>query len=74
MGVFELYRDSNAKFRFRILDDDGSLVAVSEAHEDKASAVAAIKATRDSAATSRIVDLCGAPFEEQPAESGHFLG
>jgi uncharacterized protein len=74
MGVFELYRDANAKFRFRILDDVGGIIAVSEAHEDKASAIAAIGTARDCAA-SRIIDLCGLqPEDLSVSEGGHFLG
>jgi uncharacterized protein len=75
MGVFELYRDADAKFRFRILDDGGCIVAVSEAHEDKASAIAAINLARECAASSRVIDLCGAqPQDLSVSEGGHFLG
>jgi len=76
MSVFELYRDGHAKFRFRILDDDGAIVAVSEEHEDKASAVAAIGAVRDCAMASRVVDLCAAQPEDLAVgdDGGYFLG
>lgn len=75
MSVFELYRDGRAKFRFRILDDDGAIVAVSEEHEDKASAIAAIHTVRDCAATSRVIDMCGAyPEDLAVGDGGYFLG
>jgi len=75
MSVFELYRDGHAKFRFRILDDDGAIIAVSEEHEDKASAIAAIRTARDCAATSRVIDLCGAhPEDVAVCDGGYFLG
>jgi uncharacterized protein YegP (UPF0339 family) len=75
MGVFELYRDASGKFRFRILDDLGGIIAVSEAHEDKTSAMAAIGTARDCAAGARILDLCGPlPEDLAASEGGHFLG
>jgi uncharacterized protein YegP (UPF0339 family) len=75
MSVFELYRDSDAKFRFRMLDDGGAILAVSEPHEDKASALAAIEAARECAASSRIIDLCSLQFDDLPVkDGGHFLG
>ncbi|NKX50808.1 DUF1508 domain-containing protein [Arthrobacter deserti] len=75
MGVFELYRDAHGKFRFRILDDDGDIVAISEAHDDKASAIEATRTTRDSAATSRVVDRCRAqPEDLTVGDGGYFLG
>lgn len=75
MGVFELYRDVDSKFRFRILDDNGAIVAVSAEHEDKAAAIAAINTTRDCAATSRVIDLCGAqPEHLAVGDGGYFLG
>jgi uncharacterized protein YegP (UPF0339 family) len=56
MGAFELYQDSDAKFRFRILDDDGGLVAESVPHASKSDAVDAIDTTRSCAASSLIKD------------------
>ena len=75
MAVIELYWDPQGKFRFRILDDDGMVVAVSVPYEDKASAVAAVRTARDCAATSRVIDLCGSrPEDLSVGEGGHFLG
>lgn len=59
MGAFELYQDSDAKFRFRIIDDDGRLVAESVPHTSKSDAVEAIDITRNCAASSLIKDRTG---------------
>jgi uncharacterized protein YegP (UPF0339 family) len=56
MGAFELYQDSDAQFRFRILDDDGRLVAESVPHASKSDAVDAINTTRNCAASSLVKD------------------
>ena len=59
-GRFEIFADGNAKFRFRLTDDTGTIVAVSGGYEDKSAAVAGINAVREHAASGLIVDLARA--------------
>jgi uncharacterized protein len=58
-GKFEIFADGNAKFRFRLMDDAGAVVAMSGGYEDKSAAVAGINAVRENAASGLIVDLAG---------------
>ncbi|MGO4653048.1 YegP family protein [Arthrobacter sp. 2RAF22] len=57
-GTFELFRDGDKAFRFRLTSPDGTVVALSEPFPDKASAVAGIAAVRECAGMGLIADLC----------------
>jgi uncharacterized protein YegP (UPF0339 family) len=60
-GMFELFVDSECSFRFRLTAPNGTVVAVSSAFDDKATAaVAGIAAAREYAGTGLITDLCPA--------------
>ncbi|EMY35044.1 hypothetical protein D477_006421 [Arthrobacter crystallopoietes BAB-32] len=53
--MFEIFRDTNKKYRFRLMEKD-RVIAVSEGYEEKASVVAAINDAREVAATAWIKD------------------
>jgi uncharacterized protein YegP (UPF0339 family) len=57
-GKFELFVDAESKFRFRVKAQDGTLMAVSAAFDDKSAAVAGIAAVRECAGMGLISDLC----------------
>lgn len=38
-GMLELYEDEAGKFRFRLLTDDGEVVAIGQAHESRSKAL-----------------------------------
>ncbi|WP_045730024.1 YegP family protein [Pseudarthrobacter chlorophenolicus] len=59
-GKFEVFLDSQSKFRFRLLGADGAVLAVSQAFNDKAAVVAGIAAVRECAGTGLVTDLCPA--------------
>ena len=54
--MFEIFKDRNKQYRFRRLGAKNNVIAVSEGYEEKSAVVAAINATREYAATSRIKD------------------
>lgn len=66
-GMFELFVDTDAQFRFRLTAPDGTVMAISKAFEDKSSAVAGIKAVREYAGMGLITDLCPATTRQNPA-------
>jgi uncharacterized protein YegP (UPF0339 family) len=68
-GTFELFNNGYASFGFRLKTPDGSILAVSDHFGDKASAVAAIRAVREHAATGLIADKC-TPAEAAMARLG----
>ncbi|MET1064970.1 MAG: DUF1508 domain-containing protein [Arthrobacter sp.] len=53
-GQFEIFTDSEANVRFRLLGADGTVLAVSKAFEDKQSAADGIMAVRECAGTGLI--------------------
>lgn len=57
-GMFELFTDGQEHIRFRLLGPDGAELALSQAFEDKAAAMAAINAVRECAGTGLIQDHC----------------
>ncbi|WP_427170874.1 YegP family protein [Arthrobacter sp. 92] len=72
-GTFELFTDEDARIRFRLLAPDGTVLALSQAFEDKAAAAAAINDVRECAGTGLIQDHClenltqaALPRPEQP--------
>ncbi len=53
---FQLYKDAAEKFRFRLLDKDGKIVAVGEAYQQHSSCINGIKSIQKNC-TSNIEDL-----------------
>jgi uncharacterized protein YegP (UPF0339 family) len=66
-GNFEVFLDSESRFRFRLKASDGTVMAVSGAFEDKAAVAAGISAVRECAGTGLVTDLCSATSNVQPA-------
>jgi uncharacterized protein YegP (UPF0339 family) len=58
-GKFELYKDKQDKFRFRLKAGNGEIIAVSEAYESKASALNGIDSVRRNAPDAALVDQAG---------------
>lgn len=58
-GKFELYKDKQGKFRFRLKAGNGEIIAVGEAYESKASALNGIDSIRRNAADAKLVDETG---------------
>jgi uncharacterized protein YegP (UPF0339 family) len=55
-GKFELYKDKQDKYRFRLKAGNGEIIAVGEAYESKASALGGIDSVRRNAADAELVD------------------
>lgn len=66
-GKFEVFLDSESRFRFRLKGPDGTVMAVSEAFADKPAVAAGIAAVRECAGTGLVTDLCSATSVAQPA-------
>jgi uncharacterized protein YegP (UPF0339 family) len=56
-GKFELYKDANGKFRFRLMAGNGEIIAVGEAYDSKASAGNGIASVQKNAPDATVVDL-----------------
>lgn len=61
MAKFEVFQDGDGMyaFRFRLVSDDGAVVAVSGNHGNVNEVQVAITAVRESAATGLVVDMTG---------------
>ena len=66
-GKFEVFLDSESRFRFRLKAPDGTVVAVSGAFEDKTAVAAGIAAVRECAGTGLVTDLSAASSVDRPA-------
>ncbi|KRE70228.1 YegP family protein [Arthrobacter sp. Soil762] len=66
-GKFEVFLDSDSRFRFRLKAPDGTVVAVSGAFEDKSAVAAGIAAVRECAGTGLVTDLSPAAKLAPPA-------
>lgn len=55
-GKFEVYKDANGKFRFRLKAANGQIIAVGEAYESKTSALNGIESVKKNAASASVVD------------------
>jgi uncharacterized protein YegP (UPF0339 family) len=55
-GKFELYKDSQGKYRFRLKAGNGEIIAVGEAYESKTSALGGIDSVRCNAVDAELVD------------------
>jgi len=56
-GMFELFTDSNASYRFRLTAPDGTVMALSRPFPDKQAAVAGIAAVREYAGMGLVTDI-----------------
>lgn len=56
-GMFEIFLDADAAFRFQLTAPDGSVLAVSRAFPDKDAAIKGIAAARDYAGTGHVREL-----------------
>lgn len=66
-GKFEAFIDAESYFRFRLIDPDGAVVAVSGPFPDKAALAAGISSVRECAGTGLVTDLCPAGVVSAPA-------
>jgi uncharacterized protein YegP (UPF0339 family) len=55
-GKFELYKDGQGKYRFRLKAGNGEIIAAGEAYESKTSALGGIDSVRRNAANAALVD------------------
>jgi uncharacterized protein len=55
-GTFELYKDQDGKFRFRLKAGNGQIIAAGEAYESKAAALAGIESVRTHAANATVAE------------------
>jgi uncharacterized protein YegP (UPF0339 family) len=56
-GRFEIHQDDEQSYKFRLVDGDGNVVAVSPRFKTVSGVVEGIKAMRENAATGLVVDL-----------------
>lgn len=56
-GMFELFTDSDASYRFRLTAPDGTVMALSRPFPDKQAAVAGIAAVREYAGMGLVTDI-----------------
>lgn len=59
-GMFELFTDSDASYRFRLTAPDGTEMALSRSFPDKPSAVAGIAAVREYAGMGLVTEVATA--------------
>jgi uncharacterized protein YegP (UPF0339 family) len=62
-GMFELFLDAEASFRFQLTAPDGTVIAVSRAFPDKDAAIKGIAAAREYAGTGHVRELPALPAE-----------
>ena len=58
-GKFELFKDAQGKYRFRLKAGNGEIIAVGEAYESKAGAMNGIDSVRRNAADAELLDQTG---------------
>jgi uncharacterized protein YegP (UPF0339 family) len=56
-GKFEVYKDKQDKYRFRLKAGNGEIIAVSEAYAAKAGALNGIESVRTNAPAAALDDL-----------------
>ena len=66
-GMFELFIDADASFRFQLTAPDGTVMAVSRAFPTQAAAVAGIAAVREYAGMGHVRELAEAPADRRAA-------
>jgi uncharacterized protein YegP (UPF0339 family) len=55
-GKFEVFKDSQGKYRFRLKAGNGEIIAAGEAYESKAGVLNGIDSVRRNAADAELVD------------------
>jgi uncharacterized protein YegP (UPF0339 family) len=65
-GMFELFTDSDASYRFRLTAPDGTEMAISRRFPDKPSAVAGIAAVREYAGMGLVTEIAAAQNHAVP--------
>jgi uncharacterized protein len=65
-GMFEIFLDADAGFRFQLTAPDGSVLAVSRVFPDKAAVIKGIAAAREYAGTGHVREL-PSPAAERPS-------
>jgi uncharacterized protein YegP (UPF0339 family) len=66
-GMFELFIDSDASFRFRLTAPDGTVMALSKPFPDKLAAVAGIAAVREYAGMGHVSEIPAPKADRQAA-------
>jgi uncharacterized protein len=62
-GMFELFIDAEASFRFQLTAPDGTVMAVSRPFPSKAAAVEGIAAVREYAGMGHVREIATAPVD-----------
>ena len=62
-GMFELFLDDDAAFRFQLTAPDGTVMAVSRAFSDKEEAVKGIAAVREYAGMGLVREISASPVD-----------
>src|SRR5687767_7620300 len=62
-GMFELFLDDDATFRFQLTAPDGTVMAVSRAFSDKEEAVRGIAAVREYAGMGLVREISASPVD-----------
>lgn len=70
-GMFELFIDAEASFRFQLTAPDGTVMAVSRPFPSKAAAVEGIAAVREYAGMGHVKELAAAPVEHRFVSRPH---
>ncbi|MFE5835588.1 YegP family protein [Arthrobacter sp. NPDC056493] len=70
-GMFELFIDAEASFRFQLTAPDGTVMAVSRPFPSKAAAVEGIAAVREYAGMGHVKELPAAPAERPFGARSH---
>jgi hypothetical protein len=68
-GVFEVFVDADSQYRFRLMDPNGTVLAISAPFEDKRAAAAGIADVRECAGTGLVTDLSTAAPKVQEASA-----
>ena len=66
-GMFELFIDADASFRFQLTAPDGTVMAVSRAFPNKAAAVEGIAAVREYAGMGHVRELADSAADRRAA-------
>lgn len=59
MGKFEIFKDTQGKYRFRLKAPNGEIIAASESYTSKQNCQAGIQAVKKYAPAAPIYDLTG---------------
>jgi uncharacterized protein YegP (UPF0339 family) len=56
-AIFEIFKDKNAKFRFRLKAPNNEVIATGEAYESKQSCLKGIESVKKNAADAEVKDM-----------------